>query len=294
MVLVYLGKNRRLGELVERHKSVITRNLQRIFGQSYPTISSDAERLLTPDCFYDSAERVEELLGTPLRSQSGVCKIEFGTDLDFRKDSYGKLRAGKCQVGYGFHVLDDQKQDLSERVFISYIHNYCRFLISLTQDVPMFLAMTALNERTSQNENGSDLMKYAASLNHSPKSLNEKIRILIMKNVSLYLWELLDKSASILEEKVIYGTGIPVNNPWRGKSREYDKITIPRIIEFSVSKGGDPFLGMKDNDIFDFVRKWERFLMESTSNPYLKNLYESLGELEIKTLPLEELRRSSI
>jgi hypothetical protein len=43
-----------------------------------------------------------------------------------------------------------------------------------------------------------------------------------------------------------------------------------------------------------FVRKWERFLMESTSNPYLKNLYESLGELEIKTLPLEELRRSSI
>lgn len=300
MALIYRGNVERLAGEVEKARENINQRYLEILGpKKYEKLERTANRVLTPESFFNSPEEYHAFFGGRQIPADSSSKLIFASKVDPRTDKSGRLVSNQAKVGYGFYVSEDSfkhsgSSRVTENILASYVHEFDHFVLSALQKTPLYLAGVILSEDTGPVENQAHLLNLTRRLQGEDLSIDEKTRQMTLASSTYALYDIWENSTRILDKMVLDSIGIEIPLSWRGTDRKYGVFGIPQIPKgFAVPVSGDPFRGLEDQEVIDRILDWQNHFQLTTRMPYIENIYDSLGNLNVQTLSVNELVRQS-
>jgi hypothetical protein len=300
MALIYRGNVEKLAEEAENAKDSIDQRYLEILGQKrYEKLERTANRVLTPESFFNSPEEYHAFFGGRPIPADSPSKLIFTSKVDPRTNKKGRLLSNQAKVGYGFYVSEDSfthsgSSRVTDNILASYVHEFDHFVLSALQRTPLYLAGVILSEDTGSVENQSHLVNLARRLQREDLLVDEKVRQMTLASSTYALYDIWENSTRILDKMVLDSVGIDIPLDWRGTERKYGVWGIPQIPKgFAVPVSGDPFRGLEDQEVMDRILDWQNHFQPTNRISYIENLYDSLKNLNVQTLSVNELVKQS-
>jgi hypothetical protein len=306
MVFVYHGKDSELAkEVAEARETINARYLEVLGEKDYAKLQRTVNRLLSPECYFDSVEEVNSVLGENIQL-SASNKMLLGIADDYgdvlKLDRDGRIKVKSLETAIGFYISPEGFRNsgsarFTDRPIASYVHEFDHFVWYALQKVPLYFAELMLADSLKLKEKGESHSSGSLDLsNVMPKkeeglSTRERVQRLALGMYTKTLHETYEKSNKILDRMVLESIDIDVPLDWRHKEREYEFVPLPTRQVLGVPIGGDPFKELSDEEAVERVINWGDHFNLMLDDPYLNNLIESLKGITVSKVPLQDLKR---
>lgn len=296
MAFIYRGNVRSLEEQVNEYRDIVNQRYREILGDVYyQRLQRESERLLTPECFFDSIEELNRVSREKLPRET-PSKLLFLSDADSKSDDKGRIKERTVNGSYGFYISDESfthsgSSKVSDKIIASYIHEYNHFVYGVLQRVPLYLARSSiisqLGGRPIQLEDLPGIVDNIRDLSISIQNKRNKIFLALNAYTMNDLWE---RSARILDKQILDCIGIPINLEWRGKERGYVGKILPELnLVIAIPLEGDPYKRLDDKEVIRRTIEWEKYMNPVMRNEFIDNFYDSLKKVSVRLIPLPEL-----
>lgn len=296
MVLIYGGNVKSLEEQVNEYRDRINQRYREILGDRYyQRLQRESERLLVPECFFDSIDELNRISQENLPRET-PSKLLFLSDANLKPDDNGRIKKRNVNGSYGFYINDESfthsgSSQITDKIIASYIHEYNHFVYGVLQRVPLYLARTTMiSELSGKPVLLEDLPGIVDSIQYSPMPYQDKKNKIFLALNAYSMNDIWEKSTRILDKLILERIGINVAIPWRGKERKYGGKHLDEInMIIAIPLEGDPHKGLYDREVIRRIIEWEKYLNPVMRNEFVDNFYNSLKELSVRLMPLPEL-----
>ncbi|HJO15160.1 MAG TPA: hypothetical protein QGG70_03860 [Candidatus Pacearchaeota archaeon] len=300
MVPTYKGNVESLVKQFEEYKDTLDKRYREVLGDKcYEDLRRKSERVLVPECFFDTAEDYKKSLGGTL-PENTPSKLLMLTDSEFSLDREGKIKEENARISMGFYINDNSfkfsgSSSMTDKIIASFIHEYDHFVYGALQKRPLYLVRNALMDELGETPfDLESLTKFVLKTEKEDRDETEKRKRLSIATNAYVMNGMWEDSTRILDKQILENIGIDVPLPFRGKKREYGMHTLKDpYITLAIPLGGDQFLGLEDKEVVHRVINWEEYMNQMGDNPFLDNFYDSLKNLNFNLMSLPELKKAN-
>jgi len=296
MALVYHGKIPVITKEVSEIRETVNQRYVEIFGKTRAEqLAQVTARVLTPNSFFNTPSELERSLGEKLQ-EGASNKMLFLTNTGYEIDPSGKIKDKKVQTSAAFYIAEEAfhhsgSSDFTPRQVASYIHEYDHFVWFALQRVPIYLVnayLAAAQEPAPKKPRGEliDYFKELIEADVPPDLISRNIYLAMLERNMI---EHFEKANRILDKIVLESIGIEVSLEWRGKDKRRYLLPLPTGV-MGVGEGGDPFKGLKDEQVIELFLNWENTLGGIVGSSYLSNLMAGIKELKISRVSIDQIK----
>ena len=301
MAIVYHGRIKELSEDLESVKPILDARYEEILGKEKARkLNEVSDKVLSPACFFDTAEDFYKGLGEKLPENS-CNRMIFGSSGAAGIHSNGKINGSKLKTTVAFYISENGfnnsgSSEFTERHLASYVHEFDHFVWYALHKTPIYLMSNFLMEaQEPMPKNPSDLDGYVKDMIEAKVDANKmglNLNLSVIRSVFIETYE---KANRILDKLVLESIGINVPLPWRNTKSSPHFIESPSGLCI-VMRGGDQFRTFSDQEAIEKFLDWEdnlgRIFAKGTgpSIDFIRKLYSSLISLEVDRIPLEEIK----
>ncbi len=306
MAIAYHGALEGLAREVAEAKPLLDEQYHQILGPKRAQIlSRAAERMLSPACFFDSAEAWnaafrDELPPDAPNRMSLVTAADWSPN---KVDLTGRLADRWIKTSVALYVSDpalagsqapDQAGAAGSGLAV-YVHTYNSFVWYALQRVPLQL-LTHILDTKVRFKSPDDLDRIVEQLRRAGATSTEQLHILTLGLYAYGAGTSHAQATQILDKAVLAPLGISTDLPWRGVSKRWEVVSVPYgklVRDIIIPIGGDWFADLTDGQAVEAVLNWPaqpRFRPRYRT-PYLDNLVDSLQRVKVSRVPIQELKQ---
>lgn len=296
MAILYRGNVESIARDLAESQDVLDKAYEDILGpERAKRLRETAQRVLTPEAFFDSPDQVREYTGEEIPADA-PSRMLFATKASLGLHPNGRIKDPNAKLSVGFYVSDESLRysasaDFTDRPLASYIHEFNHFAVLALQRTPLYLALAYMGAQVgNQVKSPEDIDKVIGRFDRDNVPVQRRRELIALATSSHALHDVWERSTRIFDKAILESIRIDVSLDWRGKRRSYVPMVVlnPYAI-LQVPVGGDPLLGLDDREAVGRVIEWEKYLQPIMKMPYVDNLRESLREANIELVPINQL-----
>jgi len=306
MVIIYHGKVESVKQDLAKEQYNLNQRYVEVLGEDRAKRVKDiASRILTPESFMDARETYISLYGEPL-SENAPCNFSMATLSDLKVRSNGEIKERKVKTSPLFYISDEAFKHsgyskVTHRILATYIHEYNHFIFYALQNPPVFVANCFLYNYLKPRKKPFDLEDYVQQLSREEIPEQEKMKKLVIASHTSLIEDAYEQATRVLDKSILESTGIEISLPWRGMPRSFKLIQLPIGKIMATGCGGDMYQGLDDKAIIGRFIEWNRYFNQRLAaikggifvrpeeGQYVTNLINSLRELKVSRLPIQDL-----
>ncbi len=296
MALIYRGNVKSLEEQVNEYRDVINQRYREILGdENYEKLQKRANRLLVPECFFDSVEELNRVSIEKL-SEHTPSKLLFLSNADLKLDNEGRIKEKNASVAFGFYINDESfknsgSSQFTDKVIASYIHEYDHFIYGVLQKVPFYLSRACITTEFGYSPvKFNDLSLIANSILESDIPIQDKRNKIFLALNAYTMNDIWERSTRIFDKQILESIGIPLELDWRGIDRKYRGKFLEELkLVIAVPSGGDPYKSLSDKEVVRRTIEWEKYMNPVLKYQFIDNFYDSLREFKVNLMSIPEL-----
>lgn len=308
MVIIYLGKVENVRQDLAKEQDRLNQRYIEVLGEEKAKRVKDiANRILTPESFMDTREAYIPLYGKPL-PENAPCNFSMAALSDLEVRLNGEIKERKVKTSPLFHISDEAFRHsgyskVTDRILATYIHEYNHFIFYALQNPPVFVANYFLYNHLKPRKKPFDLEDYAQQLREEEISGQEKMKKLVIASHASLIEDAYEQATRVLDKSILEGVGIDISLPWRGMPRSFKPIQLPTGQIMATGCGGDMYRGLDDKEVIKRFIEWNQYFNQQSAaikggvfvrNPeegqYVTNLVNSLRELKVSRMSIQDLR----
>lgn len=310
MVIVYHGKVESLKQDLAKEQARLNQRYVEVLGEERAKKVEDiASRVLTSESFIDTREAYKRTYDYDL-AENAPCKFGVASlsDLEVRAD--GHIKERKVGTSPFFYISEEafkhsSYSKVTDRLLATFIHEYNHFIFYALQNPPVFVANYFMYNHLKPRKRPFDLEDFAQQLKDEGVPQQEQIKKIMMASQASLIEEAYEQATRILDKSILGSIDIHVSLSWRNMPRGMIPTCLPTGQIIATGYGGDMFSGLLDSEVIRRYIEWNQYFSQRlvsskgggvfVRNPeegqYITNLIDSLRELKVSRMPVQDIRR---